>query len=141
MLDTRDIKTLLCFDFGSKRIGIAVGQSVTQTASPLQTVRNKNNKPDWNGIEKLIKEWQPDALIVGVPLNTMGEVQEMTIASEKFMRQLHGRFHLPVYGIDEYLSSFEAMQRMGRTTDLDSVAAQAILETWLTENQNKHESC
>ena len=137
MLDTREIKSLLCFDFGTKRIGVAVGQTITQTATPLQTVRNINNHPDWNNIEQLIDEWQPDALVVGLPLNMMDEVQEMTIASEKFMRQLHGRFHLPVYSIDERLSSFEAAQRTGKTTDLDPVAAQAILETWFAENHNK----
>jgi putative Holliday junction resolvase len=140
MSDTREIKSLLCFDFGTKRIGVAVGQTITQTATPLQTVRNKNNRPDWNNIEKLIDEWQPDALVVGLPLNMMDEVQEMTIASEKFMRQLHGRFHLPVYSIDERLSSFEAAQRTCKTTDLDPVAAQAILETWFAENLNKRES-
>ncbi len=140
MLDTREIKSLLCFDFGTKRIGVAVGQTITQTATPLQTVKNKNNHPDWNNIEQLIDEWQPDALVVGLPLNMMDEVQEMTIASEKFMRQLHGRFHLPVYSIDERLSSFEAAQRTGKTTDLDPVAAQAILETWFAENHNKCES-
>ena len=140
MSDTREIKSLLCFDFGTKRIGVAVGQTVTQTANPLQTVRNKNNRPDWKTIEQLVDEWQPDALVVGQPLNMMDEVQEMTIAAEKFMRQLHGRFHLPVYSIDERLSSFEAAQRTGRTTDLDSVAAQAILETWFAENYNKGES-
>ncbi len=140
MLDTREIKSLLCFDFGTKRIGVAVGQTITQTATPLQTVRNINNHPDWNNIEQLIDEWQPDALVVGLPLNMMDEVQEMTIASEKFMRQLHGRFHLPVYSIDERLSSFEAAQRTGKTTDLDPVAAQAILETWFAENRNKYES-
>ena len=134
MSDTREINTLLCFDFGTRRIGVAVGQTITQTANPLKTVKNSNNKPDWKDIERLIKEWQPDALIVGVPLNMMDEVQEMTVASEKFMRQLHGRFHLPEYGIDERLSSFEAAQRTGKTTDLDPVAAQAILETWFAEN-------
>ncbi len=134
MSDTREINTLLCFDFGTKRIGVAVGQSITQTATPLQTVKNKNKRPDWDHIKHLIDEWQPDALIVGVPLNMMGEMQEMTVASEKFMRQLHGRFHLPVYDVDERLSSFEAAQRTGKTTDLDPVAAQAILETWFAEN-------
>ena len=104
MSDTREINTLLCFDFGTRRIGVAVCQTITQTANPLKTVINSNNKPDWKDIERLIKEWQPDALIVGVPLNMMDEVQEMTVASEKFMRQLHGRFHIPVYGIDERLS-------------------------------------
>lgn len=136
MSDTREIKSLLCFDFGIKRIGVAVGQTVTQTANPLQTVKNKNNRPDWKTIEQLVEEWQPDALVVGQPLNMMDEVQEMTIAAEKFMRQLHGRFHLPVYSVDERLSSFEAAQRTGRTTDLDPVAAQAILETWFAENYN-----
>jgi len=134
MPDTREINTLLCFDFGTKRIGVAVGQFITQTATPLQTVKNKNKRPDWDHIKRLIDEWQPDALIVGVPLNMMGEMQEMTVASEKFMRQLHGRFHLPVYDVDERLSSFEAAQRTGKTTDLDPVAAQAILETWFAEN-------
>ena len=134
MPDTREINTLLCFDFGTKRIGVAVGQFITQTATPLETVKNKNKRPDWDHIKRLIDEWQPDALIVGVPLNMMGEMQEMTVASEKFMRQLHGRFHLPVYDVDERLSSFEAAQRTGKTTDLDPVAAQAILETWFAEN-------
>jgi len=134
MSDTREINTLLCFDFGTKRIGVAVGQFITQTATPLETVKNKNKRPDWVHIKRLIDEWQPDALIVGVPLNMMGEMQEMTVASEKFMRQLHGRFHLPVYDVDERLSSFEAAQRTGKTTDLDPVAAQAILETWFAEN-------
>lgn len=137
MSDTRKIKILLCFDFGTKRIGVAVGQTVTQTANPLKTVKNKNNRPDWKGIKQLIEEWQPDALIVGVPLNMMGEVQEMTLASEKFMRQLHGRFRLPVYGVDERLSSFEAIQRTGKITDIDPVAAQAILEIWFSENHDK----
>ncbi|MCH8845335.1 MAG: Holliday junction resolvase RuvX [Proteobacteria bacterium] len=140
MSDTREINTLLCFDFGTKRIGVAVGQSITQTAAPLQTVKNKNNRPDWDHIKQLIDEWKPDALIVGVPLNMMGEIQEMTIASEKFMRQLHGRFHLRVYGVDERLSSFEAAQRTGKTTDLDPIAAQAILETWFAEDHNKRGS-
>ncbi len=137
MSDTHRIKSLLCFDFGSKRIGVAVGQTITQTANPLQTVINKNNSPDWKTIEQLIETWQPDALVVGQPLNMMNEVQEMTIAAEKFMRQLHGRFHLPVYSIDERLSSFEAAQRTGRMTGLDPVAAQAILETWFAENCNQ----
>ncbi len=134
MPDTRDIKSLLCFDFGTKRIGVAVGQAITRTATPLITVKNKNNHPDWTHIKQLIDEWQPDALVIGVPLNMMDEVQEMTLAAEKFMRQLHGRFKLPVYGVDERLSSFEAAQRTGKTEDLDPVAAQAILETWFAEN-------
>ncbi len=127
-------RTLLGFDFGVRRIGVAVGQWVTQTASPLVTIRNQNNRPDWIAIKRLIEDWHPDALVVGVPLSLAGEAQEMTYVSEKFMRQLNGRFHLPIYGIDERLSSFEAAARTGGTVDLDATAAQIIMETWFVEH-------
>jgi len=133
-------KTLLCFDFGTKRIGVAVGQSITCTASPLQTIKVLNNKPDWGSVGRLIKEWAPDMLIVGIPLKMDNSKQVMTKAAEKFARQLKGRFNLPVYGMDERLSSYEATQRINKKTSIDPVAAQAILETWLTENNkiSKH---
>ncbi len=129
-------KTLLCFDYGTKRIGVAVGQSITGTASPLDIIHVHNNKPDWEAIAQLIDNWKPDALVVGVPLQMDSKRQDMTIAADKFARQLEGRFHLPVYGIDERLSSFEAEQRTNKKTSLDAVAAQAILETWFAENNN-----
>jgi putative Holliday junction resolvase len=99
-------KTLLCFDYGTKRIGVAVGQSITGTASPLDIIHVHNNKPDWKAIAHLIDNWKPDALVVGVPLQMDSKRQDMTIAADKFARQLEGRFHLQVYGIDERLSSF-----------------------------------
>lgn len=133
-MDTHEINTLLGFDFGIKRIGVAVGQTITKTATPLSIVRNKNNSPDWVHIQWLLDQWRPDVLVVGVPLNMYHEIQEMTVASERFMRQLHGRWHLPVYGANECLSSVEAKQRTGRTHAVDAVAAQVILETWLAEN-------
>jgi len=129
-------KTLLCFDYGTKRIGVAVGQSITGTASPLDIIHVHNNKPDWKAIAHLIDNWKPDALVVGVPLQMDSKRQDMTIAADKFARQLEGRFHLQVYGIDERLSSFEAAQRTKKNTSLDAVAAQAILETWFAENNN-----
>ena len=132
-MDTHEINTLLGFDFGIKRIGVAVGQTITQTATPLSIVKNKNNSPDWQHIQRLLDQWKPDALVVGVPLNMYDEIQTMTIACERFMRQLHGRWHLPVYGVNECLSSVEAMQRIGKQYDVDAVAAQVILETWLAE--------
>lgn len=129
--------TLLCFDYGTKRIGVAVGQSVTGTASPLDIIRVYNNKPDWKAIEKIMENWKPDAIVVGIPLQMDNEKQEMTLEAEKFVRQLEGRFHLPVYGIDERLSTFEAEQRTNKKTPVDDVAAQAILETWFAENKKQ----
>ena len=131
------LTTLLCFDYGSKRIGVAVGCALVPTASPLVTVNAKDDHPDWDKIKQLIDEWQPDALIVGLPINLKCETQEITVAARKFMRRLHGRFKLPVFEVDEYLSSREAIRRTGKTTGLDPVAAQVILETWLTEHQAK----
>ncbi len=128
--------TLLCFDFGTKRIGVAVGQSITNTATPLDTIRVRNNKPDWESIKRLIENWRPDALVVGIPLKMDDTKQEMTRAAEKFSRQLEGHFHLPVYGMDERLSSFEAIQRTKYNAPIDPVAAQAILESWLEDNNN-----
>lgn len=131
------INRLLCFDFGSKRIGSAIGQVVTRTATPLQIIPCHNDTPDWETIAKLINDWQPDAVVVGVPLNMDGSKQDMTRAAEKFMRQIEGRFHLPVFAMDERLSTFEARDRSGEDSNLDSIAAQAILETWLAENDKR----
>lgn len=135
-LGTREITTLLCFDYGSKRIGAAVGQTITGTASPLQIINSLNNKPDWEKIEKLISDWRPDAIIVGIPLQLDGSTQLMTEAAEGFARHIENRFHLPVFGMDERLSTFEARERSGSGNDmeLDSIAAQAILESWMREN-------
>lgn len=131
------VKTLLCFDYGSKRIGSAVGQAITGTATPLNTINCYHNQPDWVSIEKLVHEWLPDAIIVGIPLNMDGSSQTMTEAAAKFCRQLEGRFNLPVLGMDERLSTFEAKDRSGLDTNIDSIAAQAILETWLAEHKNE----
>ena len=130
------VKTLLCFDFGSKRIGTAVGQTITGTSTPLEIVHCYNNQPDWESIELLIHDWQPDAIVVGIPLNMDGSTQEMVDAAARFSRQLEGRFHIPVFGMDERLSTFEAKDRSGNDREVDSVAAQAILESWLAENND-----
>lgn len=131
------IRTLLCFDYGSKRIGVAVGQILTRTASPLETISVHRNRPDWLRIEQLTRQWQPEAMVVGRPLCMDGTIQDMTRLSERFSRQLQGRFHLPVYTVDERLSSYEASLRTGQSRGIDAVAAQAILETWLNENDDK----
>ena len=127
-------RTLLCFDYGEKRIGSAIGQTVTATATALQIIKVVNRKPNWEKIEYLIEEWRPDKLIVGHPLTLEGGRQKMTDAAEKFGRQLNGRFKLPVEFIEEQLSSYEARRELKSTYDLDSVAARLILETWLRDN-------
>lgn len=126
-------ETLICFDFGEKKIGVAVGQTITATATPLETVHVRNNKPDWDRISKLIDQWRPTALVVGLPLNMDGTRQPMTDLADTFTKQLEERYHLPVHRVDERLSTIEAKHRLGNIENLDPVAAQIILETWLTE--------
>ena len=133
-------KTLLGFDFGQWKIGIAVGQTLTNTATPLDILKSHNRKPDWQAIEALIQEWQPDALVVGVPLNMYGEEQEMTKAARKFCRQLQGRFKLEVLEADERLSSREAGNLLKTDRNVDAVAAGLILETWMNENNQTSQS-
>ena len=126
-------ETLICFDFGEKNIGVAVGQTITATATPLETVHVRNSKPDWNRISKLIDQWRPTALVVGLPLNMDGTRQPMTDLADEFARQLEMRYHLPVHRADERLSTIEAKYRLGDIENLDPVAAQIILESWLLE--------
>ncbi|NNE37232.1 MAG: Holliday junction resolvase RuvX [Gammaproteobacteria bacterium] len=130
-------KTYICFDFGKKRIGVAVGQTLTRTSSPLCTIEVNKGQPDWDSITKLVNQWRPYALVVGKPLNMDGSGQKMTTASNRFTDQLEERYKLPVFQADERLSSYEARLRKNSGKDLDPVAAQAILETWLFENSGK----
>jgi putative Holliday junction resolvase len=134
-------KTLLGFDFGMKRIGVAVGQTITRTARPLVTLKTNEGIPQWDVLSKLIKTWQPDALVVGVPLNMDGTEQFLTQAAQKFSESLQQRYGLPVYGIDERLSTKDARERLFnqggykalQEGQVDSVAAQLILQNWLIE--------
>ena len=126
-------ETLLCFDYGERHIGVAVGQTITATATPLEIIGPRNNKPDWNRISALIEQWQPNALVVGIPVMLDDSRQAMTDAAERFARQLEGRYQLPVHHADERLSSYEARRRIKDVKNLDAVAAQIILEGWLHE--------
>ena len=138
-------RTLLGFDYGKRNIGVAVGQEVTASASPLVTLKARDGKPDWTEITHLIETWQPDALVVGVPLNMDGSEQEMTRAARRFANQLQGRYHLPVIDVDERLTTVEAvhimrdkehMTRLGKQNDdatTDQIAAQLILTQYLNE--------
>ncbi len=140
----------LGFDFGRARIGVAVGEAVTGSARPLRTLPTRQQRPDWDAIAKLIAEWRPDLLVIGVPRHADDSANAMTAAALRFSRQLQGRFHLPVATIDERLSSWEAEQRYFETApacrrrdndpSLDAQAAAVILESWFNQ-QRSLKSC
>ncbi len=130
----------LGFDFGLAWIGVAAGQDVTRTASPLKPLRARDGIPNWDDIDALVKEWKPVGFVVGIPYNMDGSDSDMGARANKFRKRLHGRYGLPAEGIDERLSSREARQQLGsrgtslsraRQAQVDSVAAQLILETYL----------
>ena len=135
-------QTLLGFDYGTKRIGVAVGQDITRSVTPLTTLQNKHDKPDWDAIGKLIEEWQPDILVVGLPLHLDGSQQALTEKAQRFGNQLKGRYNLPVEMVDERLTSHEAeaelAARGGKTAkaDIDALAAALILQSWLDQQSN-----
>ena len=129
---------VLAFDFGLARIGVAVGQSITQTASPLETLKANNGVPDWTKVEKLLHHWAPAKVIVGEPFNMDGSDQEITQKARKFANQVHGRFGVQVAMVDERLSSAAAREELFefggykklQKSQIDSVAAALILESW-----------
>lgn len=133
--------TLMGFDFGPRKIGIAIGQTLTRSARPLITLRSRGERPDWPRIEALIREWQPEALVVGLPLNMDDTEVEWSGRIHRFARQLKGRFGLSVHLIDERLTTVEARRQLAEaprppssTPDaVDALAAALILETWLCE--------
>jgi len=131
--------TILGFDFGTKRIGIAIGNTLTGTARPLTVLPTRDGAPDWEQIGKLVAEWQPGQLVVGLPLNMDGSESEMSTCARSFARKLAGRLVLPVAVIDERLSSFEARNALLRTEQkrgqpaVDALAAALIVEAWLAQ--------
>ncbi len=134
--------TVLAFDFGQRRIGIAVGDLATSIASPLTTLCSNSGTQKWSDIGAIIDEWRPGTLIVGVPYNMDGSASALTDLALRFGRQLEGRFGLPVDTVDERLTSREAEAELKRQRrdglkrrrtskpDIDKIAARLILETW-----------
>ena len=137
-----EVMTVLGFDYGSKKIGIAVGQTITKTASGVETLQNINNKPDWDKIKNIIADWQPQALLIGIPYNMDDTEQPLTIAAKKFSRQLENSFKLPIYLVDERLSTRESWHRLKehsanqsykkKREKIDQVSATLIIETWFS---------
>ncbi len=134
-----EIKTVLGFDFGLQHIGVAVAHTSPAMAQPLTSLNASKEEPLWREIAALLKLWSPDALVVGIPLNMDGTDQAITHFSRDFSKNLEQRFHLPVFFVDERLTTVEARSRLFASGGykalqkkaIDSVSAQLILETWL----------
>ena len=122
---------IMGFDYGTRKIGVAVGQLITKTANPIAIISARDGIPNWSEIEKLIVEWQPSQVVVGLPLNMDQSESEMSGRALKFARRLTGRFNIPHDTIDERLTSREARELSGSQQEIDDIAAKIILESWL----------
>lgn len=135
---------ILGFDYGKRRVGIAVGSAVTGSAQPLTTLAHHAGMPDWEALDALIEEWRPSALVVGLPLNADGQTQKMTRRARNFAQEIWGRYKVTVHTVDERYTTIEAGERLRAARasgsrgkrlakgDIDAMAAQTILESWLT---------
>ena len=130
------ISTVIGFDFGERWIGVAVGQTLTRRAGPLPAIR----AGDWDAIERVLDQWKPGRLIVGLPLNMRDERQAITAKAERFSRQLEGRFGISVEWVDErlttreaYLLALDGSQKKSKP-EIDSLSAMLITESWLNDH-------
>lgn len=137
--------TVMAFDFGTKSIGIAIGQNITETARPLTACKANNGKPDWEKIKKLLQEWRPDFGVVGLPLNMDGTEQPLTENARQFGHTLHRRFGIRIIFHDERLSTVEARaylfgkggyQALDKSS-VDATSAVIILESWFSSNRTQ----
>ena len=138
----KQFNTLIAFDFGLKYIGVAVGQSITKTTSPLTSFIRYQNKTPWDLIKKLIDDWKPDAIILGLSLKMDGSTQSITDEIRLFKQDLEKRHTIPIFEIDERLTTKEAKSRifaekgykgLSRET-INEISAQLILESWWSEH-------
>jgi putative pre-16S rRNA nuclease len=139
-----DITTVMGFDYGARRIGVALGNRISGSARALDVVSNGAGGPDWKRIETLMREWRPDAVLVGLPLTLDSGEQSNSQAARGFAAEMQARHHLPAIMVDERLSSREAAHRFAArrasgvakrkdAASLDAVAAEVIVEQWLRE--------
>ena len=137
---------ILGFDYGARRIGVASGNRISQSARPLPVLMVKSGQPDWVRVDALLSEWQPEALVVGLPLTLDGGEQAITRSARAFAEALGTRSNLPVHMIDERHTSQEASRRFAAqraagsarrrdAENIDSLAAAVILESWLTQTR------
>ena len=123
-------RSFLAFDFGTRRVGVASGNTITRTATPLRTVAAEGDAR-FTALGALITEWRPDALVVGVPFHPDGAPHDNTARAQRFARQLHGRFKLPVHEVDERYTTTEA--HSASAADVDAASAAIILEQFLRD--------
>nr|WP_250647555.1 Holliday junction resolvase RuvX [Sessilibacter corallicola] len=134
-------RTIVAFDYGLKNLGAAVGQTITSSASELPALKARDGVPNWDEVANLLKEWKPDLVVVGNPINLDGSASELSNRAKKFSNRINGRFNIPVEMVDERYSSREAKSQAREQghkgnygeNPIDSVAARIILETWLNE--------
>jgi putative Holliday junction resolvase len=124
----------MAFDFGTTKIGVAVGQKITGTATPVAVVKAREGIPLWQMIDRLVEEWKPTVFVVGLPINMDGTESDMSKAATRFSRRLHGRYGISIELMDERLSTFEARE-FETPEQLDAIAAKLILETWLADSK------
>ncbi len=141
MANEKKITTVLGFDYGAKRIGVATGQTITGTATPITTLEACRGAPDWSGIHTLVDQWNPDALIVGMPYHLDGKENEMTAIVSEFCSALEKKFSQPVIKVNEALSSQEAEEELKKNIkigkhnkqEIDKMAAAIIVQRWLDQ--------
>ena len=139
-----ELNSLLGFDFGTSRIGVAAGHTLTGSASELPPLPARDGIPNWSQLDALIKEWKPDALVVGIPINMDNSISEMARRARKFANRMRERYHCQVFLCDERLSTREAkaihQSRGGganyRKESVDGIAARLILESWFSSEHH-----
>ena len=139
----KTITSVLGFDYGKKRIGIATGQTITNSATPCITINQINGNPDWDAIASEIQQWKPQLLVVGMPYHTDGSENKMTAASRQFCYELEKRFKLPVQEVNEALSSQQAEEILKADIkinkqnkhEIDRMAAAIIVLRWLDQQE------
>ncbi len=141
--------TLLAFDYGEKRIGVAVGNTLTRNARALAVVENRSREYRFDEVGKLLSEWKPNAVVVGMPMHPDGTPHEMSALARRFGNQVNGRFNVPVEWVDERYSSVDAKADLrtrgvrtnarGRFDDIDAEVARVILQQYLDGLSDDHE--
>ena len=125
--------TVMAFDYGTRRIGVAVGNTLTKLGQPLKTIAEASSDASFRAIAGLLKEWQPTRLVVGLPCHPDGAEHEMSAKARRFGNQLHGRFHIPVEWVDERYTSAVLEGDLNMRDNLDSQSAALILEQYFLE--------
>ena len=131
---------IIAFDYGEKKIGVAVGQTSTNTSSPLQIIFNKDNKTNWISISSLLDEWKPDLILIGKPLNMDGSDSEIMKKVDKFYKELKSIYDADIEFVDERLTTFEAREILKdeKHDNVDAHAAKILIDNWFDINREKN---